>query len=359
MIDRFFKPDADLDRIVRLLMEQHNIHAVGYALIDDSKVKSVNTITDQNIESAAPLLYQAASLSKSITTYAVVDLVEQHKVQLDARVNDYLQHWKITGPYSNDVTVRYCLNMTSGLCFGDQDTVSSRYLRDEPIPKLSELLSGKQPAKNPPVQVLFEPGTKYHYNGASFTVLQQLIEDVVGQRFEDYMNRNILPRLDMQNSIFQTPLSSEREAQVINGYMNDGTQIKDGWYNIVYAASGGLWTCPKDMASFMLYISKLYTENNEIIKDMLTVGKNTDYGLGVVVDGEGASLNFRKVGYNGGYYNKFIMFPTCGQGIVVMTNSAVGIGLIDELITIVGKQYSWPYSRPDDDEVLIKTPKNQ
>ena len=44
----------------------------------------------------------------------------------------------------------------------------------------------------------------------------------------------------------------------------------------------------------MLNISKLYTENNEIIKDMLTVSKDTDYGLGVVVDGEGASLNFRK-----------------------------------------------------------------
>jgi len=59
-------------------------------------------------------------------------------------------------------------------------------------PTLSDILTGSFPAKNPPVKVLFEPGTQYHYSGASFTVLQKLIEDVVEIPFEDYMNSVIL-----------------------------------------------------------------------------------------------------------------------------------------------------------------------
>jgi CubicO group peptidase (beta-lactamase class C family) len=67
--------DDELDKLVRSLMEKHKVHTVEYALIDDNKIKSVNTITDQDISSDALSLFQAASFSKSITTFAVVDLV--------------------------------------------------------------------------------------------------------------------------------------------------------------------------------------------------------------------------------------------------------------------------------------------
>lgn len=344
--------DAVLDGLVLSLMSKYNVHAVGYALIDNYKVAIVKTINEK-ITYEAFLLFQGCSLSKSVAAYAILDLVAQNKVQLDASVNSYLSSWKISGsPFADLVTVRHCMNMTSGLCFGDPGTTFAGYSREDQIPELLDILSGKAPATNPPVKVIFEPGSQYHYSGASYMVLQQLIEDVVRQPFQKYMKNVILPRLGMHNSTFECPLSAERQERVIPGYMSDGTQIKGGWNNIVGAASGGLWSCPMDLANYMLYVSQLYAEKNAVIQEMLSVHANTDYGLGFVVDGSGGSLNFRKNGHNTSYHNELIMFPNCGKGMVVMTNSAAGLGLINELVAFVSEKSSWPSYRTDFNEIV-------
>jgi len=344
--------DVELDRLVLSLLDKHGIHAVGYALIDAYKVARVKTISDSIVRDTSSL-FQACSLSKSITAYAVLDLVAKNTIQLDSPINIYLNSWKISGsPYSDLVTVRHCLNMTSGLCFGDPGTAFAGYTREAPIPTLSEILCGKAPATNPPVKVIFEPGTKYHYSGASYSVLQKLIEDVVKQKFETYMNDIILPKLGMNNSIFECPLSDDKHGRVMSGYKQDGMQIEGGWNNIVGAASGGLWSCPADIANFMLFITKLYAGKSAVFQEMLTAHANTDYGLGFVIDGNYDSLNFRKNGHNSGYHNELIMFPNCGNGIVVMSNSALGIRLIDELVAFVSEKSSWPKYRSDFNELV-------
>lgn len=344
--------DTELDRLVLSLSDKYAIHAIGYALIDAYKVAQVKTISDSIVRDASSL-FQACSLSKSITAYAVLDLVAQNKIQLDSPINMYLDSWKINGsPYNNIVTVRHCLNMTSGLCFGDSGTIFAGYSCEASLPALSEILRGKTPATNPPVKMIFEPGTQYHYSGASYTVLQQLIEDIVKQKFEIYMNDIILPRLGMHNSIYECPLSHDKHARVMSGYKQDGMQIEGGWNNIVGAASGGLWSCPIDIANFMLFVTKLYAGKSAVFQEMLSAHANTDYGLGFVIDGSNDSLNFRKNGHNAGYHNELIMFPNCGKGIVIMTNSALGISLINELVAFVSQKFSWPKYRSDFNELV-------
>jgi len=71
-------------------MERHKVHTVEYALIDDNKVKSVNTITDQDITSEAPPLFQAASFSKSITN-AQWSIWLLYINSIRFTVNDYLK----------------------------------------------------------------------------------------------------------------------------------------------------------------------------------------------------------------------------------------------------------------------------
>ncbi len=344
--------DAELDGFILALMAKHNVHAVGYALIENYKVAKVKTI-NAKIACDPFSLFQGCSFSKCVTTYAILDLVAQNKIQLDTPVNHYLESWKINGSsFDNNVTVRHCMNMTSGLCFGEPGTTFAGYTREAPIPVLSEILIGKVPATNPPVKIIFEPGSQYHYSGASYMVLQQLIEDVVKQPFETYMNRDILPKLGMNSSVFECPLGADKQTKVIPGYKNDGEKIEGGWHNIVSAASGGLWSCPMDIANFMLFVSKGFVDKNTVIQEMLSSHPNTDYGLGVVVNGSDASLNFRKNGHNSGYHNELIMFPNCGKGLVVMTNSSAGMQLINELITFVSDKSSWPNYRSDFNEIV-------
>lgn len=349
--------NAELDKLIASLMKKYNVHTVGYALIDNFEVVRVETINEKSLLERSSL-FQACSLSKTIAAYAILDLAAKNKIQLDSPANMYLSSWKIDGsPHKDTVTVRHCLNMTSGLCFGDLGTTFAGYSQNAQIPILLEILRGVPPATNSAVKVVFEPGSQYYYSGAGYMVLQQLIEDIVKQPFSEYMKNVILPTLGMKNSIFECPLSNEKRKQAISGYKQDGAQIEGGWEHIVGAASGGLWSCPEDMANFMLYVAKLYVGKNTIelsgvINEMLSRHQNTDYGLGVVVDGENDSLNFRKNGYNSGYHNEFIMFPNCGKGIVVMTNSAAGMPLINDLVVFVSERVGWPHYRSDFSEVV-------
>jgi len=135
--------------------------------------------------------------------------------------------------------------------------------------------------------------------------------------------------------------------------------VKGGWNNYAIAASGGLWSTPSDLAKFSINIAKSYKGNNQglipqsLAMDMLTRQKNTDFGLGVVVNGQGRTLNFRKGGHNLGYHNELLMFPNTGQGIVIMTNSENGTAVINYIVPIISHAYRWPCYFPYFDELVV------
>lgn len=353
---------AEFDNDVILLMNKHHINTAGYAIIDNFNIVAANTIGG-NASIDINSIFQACSLSKSVTAYAALDLAAQNKLFLDAPINLQLKSWKLPhSEYAEVVTVRHCLNMTSGLAFGDPGTVFPGYRHDASLPTVLQILQGEKPATNPPIKIIYEPGTKYFYSGAGFMVVQQLIEDIVGMNFSLYMNDKILPKLRMSRSTFECPLSEPYHKLAIKGYMRDKQQIEGGWDHIVGTASGGLWSAPSDLANFCIYLSKLYVNKvgeeaeRKLIKEMLTGYQNTDFGLGVVVDDDvGGAFNFRKNGHNTGYHCEMLMFPEYGKGIVVMTNSASGMEFINELIARISEELNWPAYGKDFNE-LVKSP---
>lgn len=173
------------------------------------------------------------------------------------------------------------------------------------------------------------------------------------------MGKEILRPLHMDYSIFQYPLNKKLSAKVVPGFLADGTMIKGGWNNYAIAGAGGLWSTPTDLAKFAINISNSYLgKDNQIIStsianQMLTRQKNTDYGLGVVIDGSGKTVNFRKAGHNLGYHNELLMFPNSGDGIVIMTDSENGEYVINYIIPIIAKKYHWPYYFPFFDELIV------
>ncbi|OGT41296.1 MAG: hypothetical protein A3F13_09870 [Gammaproteobacteria bacterium RIFCSPHIGHO2_12_FULL_40_19] len=352
---------TEFDNDVIILMNKHRINTVGYAIIDNFNIVAANTIGGNasiNINS----IFQACSLSKSLTAYAALNLAAQNKLFLDLPINQQLKSWKLShSEYADIVTVRHCLNMTSGLSFGDPGTFFSGYGQYAALPTLLQILKGEKPATNPPIKIIYEPGTKYFYSGAGFMILQQLIEDIVGMNFALYMNDKFLPKLGMLRSTFECPLSETYRKLAINGYKSDKQQIEGGWDHVVGSASGGLWSTPSDLANFCIYLSRLYvdkagaTVEKKLIKEMLAEYQNTDFGLGLVVDAVSGALNFRKNGHNAGYHCEMLMFPEYGKGVVVMTNSASGIEFVNEFIATISDELNWPAYRKDFNE-LVSSP---
>lgn len=148
-------------------------------------------------------IFQTASMSKWITANGVMKLVQDGRLDLDRTVADYLTRWQLPqSDFENDkVSARLLLShmsgLNDGLGFGD-------YEPQETVPTLEESLSRPRASGEREVEIKLglEPGTEFGYSGGGYLVLQLLIEEITGERFEDYMQKEILEPLEMSRSTF-------------------------------------------------------------------------------------------------------------------------------------------------------------
>jgi CubicO group peptidase (beta-lactamase class C family) len=147
-------------------------------------------------------LFPLASMSKWITAYGVMQLVESNKVDLDMPVSRYLTRWNLpVGEHDNDgVTIRRLLSHTAGLTdelgFGD-------YAPDEQVPSLVDTL--RQPRASSGAAVIsvgIEPGSEWHYSGGGYLILQLIIEEASGMAFASWMQQAVFDPLQMTRATY-------------------------------------------------------------------------------------------------------------------------------------------------------------
>ncbi|HXE04247.1 MAG TPA: serine hydrolase domain-containing protein, partial [Methyloceanibacter sp.] len=113
-------------------------------------------------------------------------LVEQKKLALDADVNAKLTSWKVpTNGFdkTHPVTLRGLLSMTAGV--GVPGFLG--YAVDAPLPNLTQILYGVPPANSPPVTVIAEPGSAYHYSGGGYEIAEALMVGAAKVPFPELM----------------------------------------------------------------------------------------------------------------------------------------------------------------------------
>lgn len=352
-----------IDNRLKMAMKIYKVPVVGYAIINNYKVAAVKTITlNSQIAVSRKSLFQAASISKSMAAYATLMLVDQGKIKLNKPANHYLKHWKIPDnkfTKNHPVLIKNLMDMTSGLSVSG----FAGYSKGEKLPSKLELLNGSRPANNQRIEVFYTPGSKYFYSGGAFQVLEQVIADVTDQDYNQFMNTKVLPKIGMNNSIYQYPLKEEKFLKhAVSGYDGwSGKRIQGGWHNYACSGAGGLWSTPIDLAKFALNITASYLGkptgliSKKLAHEMLTRKNNTDFGFGVVVAGKGENIYFWKAGHNYGYHSLLIMFPNQGKGLAIMTNSETGDTVINYITAIIAHEYRWPYYFPFFDE-LIEVP---
>jgi CubicO group peptidase (beta-lactamase class C family) len=347
---------GSIDEFIYKKMTQYDVPVVSLAIIEYGKIiyKKAYSL-DKKLTVTPHSLFQSASVGKSVTAYGALRLVDKGKIKLDENLNHYLISWKIPdSPFTarSNVTLRNVLDMTSGLSvpgfFG--------HSVHDVLPTLKQILNGESPAENKPVRVIFLPGSQYYYSGGSYEVVEQLIEDLVRKSFSTFMQEEVLFPLDMKKSQFIAVLSKASRSKAVPGFLKNGKMIEGKWKIIPALGAGGLWATPTDLAKFTLNIFQSYEGkaagllSKKLAYEMLTRQKNTDFGLGFVIDGCGKNLNFRKEGHNIGFYNWLIGFPYTQQGAVIMTNSENGMPLIKDLIQKISQTYKWPKHYPIVDE---------
>ncbi len=195
-------------------------------------------------------LFQAASLSKWITAWGVMTLVEEGKLDLDEPVSTYLSRWQLPeSPFDNGgVTLRRLLSHTSGLTDG---LGYAGFAPGTPVQTLEASLDqphSSSPEEDHTIVVGIEPGGQFKYSGGGYSILQLLIEEVTGEAFEGYIQREIFDPLGMERTTYE--IDPARHGNVAESLQIDGKpSIRQRWTN---TGAASIYTNASDMVRFLL-----------------------------------------------------------------------------------------------------------
>jgi CubicO group peptidase (beta-lactamase class C family) len=330
-------------------MKYYDVPGVSIAVINEGEIAWVKTYGIIDKESKAPVtkntLFQAASISKPVSAYGALRLVEQGKVDLNIDVNSQLTSWKLAeNEFTADkkVTIKNLLNHSAGV------TVHGflGYSPDLPVPTLIQVLNGTPPANSNEAIVDKTPEESFRYSGGGYNIIQQLMIDVEGKPFPEIMKEQVLQPLNMQNSSFNQPLTKSQLDLAATGYLPDGSMTKGRRHTYPEMAPAGLWTTSEDLAKFAINIQKTLKGDSsiglskELTTKMLTPFVEDFIGLGIFINKKKDQVYFGHGGWNEGFSSELVAHIEKGYGVVVMINSNHP-DFISELIRSVALTYEW------------------
>jgi D-alanyl-D-alanine carboxypeptidase len=300
----------------------------------------------------------AGSVGKTFALATVMQLVKEGKINLDDKVEKYLggEKWFSRLPNAKDITVRQLMNHTSGLVryeFKEQFTKDLTANPDKvwrPEELVAYLLDEKAP---------FEAGKGWDYSDTNYIVLGMIIEKVTGKKFYDEAAKRVLKPLKFKNTFPQ----DRREIKgLIQGYAGADNPfggkdavLENGKFiiNPQFEWTGGGWvSTSEDMARWakLMYEGKAF--DAALLPEVLNgvsapmLGKETKYGLGVIIRPTRAGLTYGHSGFFPGYMTDMMYFPEYKIAVAVQVNSSVprnlgkslGRVLVEAAEIVLGKE---------------------
>lgn len=342
-------PDS-LDAFIRTQMARRQIRGLSLAIIQDGKIVVARGYGITDDQSRAPVttatLFQAGSISKPVAALGALHLVEAGRLSLDENVNDRLTTWKVPEnrfTAIEKVTLRRLLSHSAGL------TVHGfpGYDAAEPVPSTVQVLDGVPPTNTPAIRVDTTPGAIWRYSGGGYTVMQQLVVDVSGNAFPEFMRETVLAPIGMSSSSYEQPQPAPRSALTAAGYYNDRSPVRGRWHLYPEMAAAGLWTTASDLARFAIEIQEtLAGKGHGVISPAMArqyvTRQKGNSGLGIGVNGADRALSFSHGGRDEGFDAQLFAFAETGQGVAILINANDNSRFMGRLLDFIGRSYGWP-----------------
>lgn len=312
---------AEINTLMSKEVDEGRIAGCLGLVYRDGKVAYFNMWGDQNRESKIPIseetIFRIYSMSKPITSVAVMQLVEREKVKLDDPAHQYLPALKNVRVLLDDgtevepnrpISVRDLLRHTSGLTYGifGNTEVDQRY-KNAGILYLESTIE-ETVEKLGKIPLLHQPGTRWHYS-VSTDVLGRLVEVASGQRFDEYLKEHIFVPLGMVDTGFMVPREKrDRFAQMYSpqeaGQLKPANPFQSLRFlnprNKYFSGGGGLCSTTADYLRFArALLNGGELDGRRIIKQETLVQMTTNqltgeaksgpfkFGLGFAISPEG------------------------------------------------------------------------
>ena len=234
------------DSILPFQLKQENIAGAVIIVVKDGKVLFQKGYGYADVAKKTPVtpdgtLFRPGSISKLFTWTAVMQLVEQGKLDLDRDINDYLDV-KIPATYPKPITLRNLMTHTPGFEEAVKDLIVTSGSMMIP---LQSYVSTHMP------QRVYAPGTTPAYSNYGATLAGYIVQRVSGMPFDDYVEKNIFVPLGMSNTTFQQPLPPQLQPLMSSGYALATSKAKPYEF-VVPAPAGSSATSAIDISHFMI-----------------------------------------------------------------------------------------------------------
>ncbi|QEU95936.1 serine hydrolase domain-containing protein [Streptomyces kanamyceticus] len=268
--------------------------------------------------------FLVGSLSKPITSTAVMRLAEAGSLRLDAPVRRYLPWFRPSGPSADRITLRNLLNQTSGLSERDGIAHADRF-DNAPggVERTARGLAGARTGA--------PPGERHEYSNANYMLLGAVVEKVTGQPFGDYLRKSVLRPFGMDGTLVDERDAERRELAPGHRYFFGHPKRFDPPYDASGVPYGYVGADIDDLSRFAVahlghgdaaaraVVSPAGLR--ELHKGTVPAGTSHRYGLGWRDD----SFEGERVVWHGGatpgYHGTVVLAPERGLAVVVQDNA--------------------------------------
>lgn len=320
---------SELDLLVPRLMRDGDVPGLALAVVRDGRVLLRRNYGVKDAAAGTPVddgtVFEAASLSKPVFAYAVLKLVDAGRIDLDAPLTKYLPGDYVEDPRLPSITARRVLSHTTGFP------------------------NWRPPGQ--PLKIHFAPGEKFSYSGEGFVYLQKAVERVTGQTLTAVMTRLVFEPLGMTSSSY----TWEERFEGRKAMGHDAVGRPRGLRRPAQAESAAtLHTTVQDYARFLAAILDGAGLERKTAAEMIRPQVQVDEGCQNCITGKPKGRLSREIGWglgwgiqqtedgtslfhwgdNGSGFHCYVVgYPRQRLGVVVLTNSLGGHGIIPDVVT--------------------------
>jgi CubicO group peptidase (beta-lactamase class C family)/uncharacterized membrane protein YidH (DUF202 family) len=236
---------AFFDGVLSQRLERDDIAGAAVAVVKDGEVLLEKGYGYADVAKKVPVspqetVFGIASISKTFTATAVMQLVAAGQLNLDADVDRYLD-FKVAKTFPEPITLRRLLTHTAGFEESGKDNIED----PAAMSKLGPFLATHQPVQ------IFRPGTRIAYSNYGNSLAGYVVERAAGQPFADYIAQHIYLPLGMQHSTFEAPLPPGLASLATRDYWL-ASQPRRSIEYLPRRPAGGMFTTTDDMTRYMI-----------------------------------------------------------------------------------------------------------
>ncbi len=323
--------EAFLDGLIGALMSDNHVPGAVVAVVKDGTLLLAKGYGYADLAARTPVdpnrtLFRPGSVSKLFVWTAVMQLVEQGKLDLDADINTYL-NFTIPAAFSKPITLKNLMSHTPGF----EDVSQGLFvLQPEAMHPLGDYLKARIPAR------VFPPGEIGAYSNYGTALAGYIVERVSGVSFDAYVEQNIFAPLGMTHSSFRQPLPDAIAADMSGGYNFVNGGYLQGEFEYVQAYPAGSLSAPAgDMAKFMIaHLQNGRYEDQRILQEPTAVQMHGQlFTHDPRIDGMAYGffenvINGQRIISHGGdtilFHTGLFLIPGQNVGLFISTNSTGG-----------------------------------